>query len=80
MKTESRTSLPGTPSPASMETASTALSSMQRPEVLPPHRAPARDPPFLQDGKTKGRVLLTFPAARSENNPTIRCRFKKQRI
>jgi hypothetical protein len=53
-------------SPASMESAPTA--SMQSPNVLPPKRVPAKDSPFLLDGKPKDYVLLKFPAARSDSS------------
>jgi hypothetical protein len=62
------------PLPASMETASPGSSSMQPPDVLPPKRAPAKDPPFQLDGKTRDHVLLKFPAARSDSSQTKRCR------
>jgi hypothetical protein len=62
------------PSPGSIESASTASSSMQPPDILPPKRAPAKDPPFRLDGNTKDDVLPKFPAVRSDNSPTRRCR------
>jgi hypothetical protein len=60
------------PSPSSAESASTA-SSMQPPYILPPKRAPAIDPPFRLDGKTKDHVLMKFPAARSDSSQIRRC-------
>jgi hypothetical protein len=54
------------PSPASTESASTASSSVQPPDVFLSKRAPAKHPPFRLDGKTKNNVLLKFSAARSE--------------
>jgi hypothetical protein len=54
-----------------MELAAT-VSLMQLPVFLPPKRAPAKDPPFQLDGKTKDHVLLKFPAARSDSFPTRR--------
>jgi hypothetical protein len=70
MKIVSRTFLRGSekvllnvpPSAASMETASTGSSPMQPPDILPPKRAPAKDPHFQLYGKTEDRVLLKFPA------------------
>jgi hypothetical protein len=62
------------PSPASMESASTASSSMQPPDVSLTKRAPTKDPPFQPNGKTKDHVMLQFPAARSDSRPTRRCR------
>jgi hypothetical protein len=54
-------------SSASMETASIGSSSMQAPDVLQRKRAPAKDPPFQVDGKTKDHVSLKLPAARTDS-------------
>jgi hypothetical protein len=53
-----------------MESASTALWSIQPQDVLPPKRAPVKDPPFCLDGKTEDHILPKFPAARSNDSPT----------
>jgi hypothetical protein len=59
-------------SPAQMESASIASSSMQPPDVLPLKRAPALGPPFRLHGKTKDYVFLKFPVARSDSSLTRR--------
>jgi hypothetical protein len=43
---------------------------------------PTKDPPFCLDGKRKEHTLLKFPAVRSSNCPTKRCKvcFKKEKI
>jgi hypothetical protein len=56
--------------------------SVQPPDISPPKRAPAKDPPFRLDGKTKDHVLTKFPAVKSDSSPTRRCSvcLKKKEI
>jgi hypothetical protein len=47
---------------------------VQPPDILPPKRAPTKDPPFRPDSKTKAHVLVKFPAVQQED---VDCVFKK---
>jgi hypothetical protein len=58
-----------------MEPVSTASSSVQPPDVVPPKRALTKDPLFQLDGKTKDCVLLKFSTVRSVSSAIRRCRM-----